>query len=171
MSGDSSGSGRSMGEASGSEMLFRSLACGFAAAFRGPPHEGAEVMYTTAGPVTISTFTFEDVDGSYYAVVLARYPTDVIRQAAPGVVLEGACNGMVMSVSGRLVSSVPMIWDGFEGRALSYEVPRAGQEHPWRGQARVILVDTRLYQAIVIAPGATGLAAERFLDSFRHVPG
>jgi len=85
----------------------------------------------------------------------------------PQQTLDGAREGVVETTGGTVESERPITLDGHPGLDLTVTATTSGI--PMRQRVRVVLVDGRLYQLIVVAPtwsGAT-VVEQEFLDSFR----
>jgi len=97
------------------------------------------------------------------AVAYADYPQQLINSTDPQKILEGAKNGAVKNVSGRLVSETSIDFHGLPARDVVIEVPNKAFI-----TARFILVGPRFYELMFIAQTDKGHEQDisRFFDSF-----
>lgn len=91
------------------------------------------------------------------------YPQQYINSTDPQKLLEGARDGAVANVNGRLVSETQVDFHSKPARQFVIEVPNKAFV-----TARVILIGPRLYQLMLIAPTNQGHEEDisRFFDSF-----
>ncbi|MDF2698431.1 MAG: hypothetical protein K0S65_6815 [Labilithrix sp.] len=81
-------------------------------------------------------------------------------------ILDGARNGVLEATGGTMDSERPVMLDGYPGIDLAVSATTSGIK--MRQKVRVLLVDGRLYQVVVVAPvwsGATAIEDE-FFESF-----
>jgi len=138
----------------------------FSASFPETPEEQTQSIDTAAGPITLHGFT---VDRGYiaYAVMYSDFPSDLIQQGDPDLLLDGGVDGAVTNVQGNLVSKTTISLDGHPGREFTIESD--AQQVTVKG--RIFLVDNRLYQVIVVIAEGGSFESEtaKFLDSFTLV--
>lgn len=84
----------------------------------------------------------------------------------PQQILDGAREGVLETTGGTIERDDPFTIDGFSGIDLTVTAVTSGIT--MRQRARVILVDGRLYQLVVVAPSWSGATAveQDFFDSF-----
>lgn len=112
-----------------------------------------------------------EVDGGKAAYMAAYndFPEDLVTDD-PDVLdaaLDGARDGAVKNVKGRLLSSKAIKLDKkYPGREFTFEVSGLGQ-----ARARIYLVDGRMYQVVVFGSEelVKGPDAKTYLDSFKLV--
>jgi hypothetical protein len=103
-------------------------------------------------------------NSAFYAVAFVDYPKEAVASSKPDDLLDGARNGAVEKVKGKLESEEKITMNGFPGRELRIAAPG-----DLKLSARIYMVKARLYQTIVVAPKAKEVAGntKRFLDSFK----
>lgn len=156
----------------------------FAVIMRGQPQYVRQDINTPAGKMTAHLYSSDRPD-TYYAVGYVDYPLGLVAGSPPEQLLASVRDTWVRRVQGRLIASdATLRLDGkYPGLEFSAEGsrPAAGKAPP-RGdgqkpvetllQARLYLVDQRLYQ--LIAMGRKGELPQgdvnRFLKSFRVIP-
>lgn len=128
--------------------------------------ETQQSVETPVGPVDIYTFTAE-TDDTAYVVAYSDYPTEIIEQTDPQVLLDSSRDGAVTNLGGTLVSEEVIDLEGNPGRSLVINAT-ANEDQAATINSRIYLVDNRLYQVLVVAPEgeSTPEASETFLDSF-----
>jgi hypothetical protein len=158
---------------------------GFAVLMRGEPRYLRQDLETPAGRMTAHLYSSETPD-SYFAVGYHDYPLALVVGAKSDEVFNGVRDTWVRRINGRLVmkdnslklaGKYPGIEFTAEGRRPRGGKPSAGDadgegaEPDTFMQARVFLVDQRLYQ--IIAMGRKSAVSQgvvnRFLNSFRLV--
>ena len=143
---------------------------GFRVLMRGQAHYARQPIETPAGRMVGHLYSSDRPD-AYFAVGYSDYPLAYVLGTAPGTVLAGVRDTWVQRIKGRLTLSSPITIDGkYPGLEFSAE-GRVKDADTWI-QARVYLVDQRLYQ--VIAMGRKGQIAQgvlnRYLNSFKLIP-
>jgi hypothetical protein len=158
---------------------------GFAVLMRGEPHYVKQDLDTPAGRMTAHLYSSETPD-SYFAVGYHDYPLALVVGAKPDDVFNGVRDTWLRRINGKLVMKdnslklagrYPGIEFTAEGTRPRGGKPAAGAAEAGPAeadtfmQARVFLVDQRLYQ--IIAMGRKSAVSQgvvnRFLNSFRLV--
>ncbi len=124
---------------------------------------------TAAGPVKTTTWSAQTA-GAFYAVSIADYPAGMMTKAVPSKVLEGARDGAMANVGGKVEKDFAVFLDSgtpkkkYPGREFD-GTTGAGIKMA----ARLFLVDDRLYQMISVSPIAAFNEADfkKFADSFK----
>jgi hypothetical protein len=98
------------------------------------------------------------------AVAYADYPAQLVNSTDPQKLLEGATNGAVKNVNGRLVSETGTSFHGLPARDVWIEVPKK-----FFITGRFIMADSRFYELMFITPTEKGHEEDiaKFLDSFK----
>lgn len=128
--------------------------------------ESSQSVDTQAGPIDIYTFTAEDNQAAYI-VAYSDYPEALVTQSEPDIILDGSRDGAVGNVGGTLINETRIDLQGNPGRALVIDTTTDdGQDATVN--ARIYLVDNRLYQVLVVVPKGDEdeVDADGFLDSF-----
>ena len=138
--------------------LYRSEDGNFGVAMPGTPKETQQV----AGTIPIHVLTAEDGAGVAFNVTYNDVPADLATPEKANGVLDRTTSGLAAGGRNRIIEAQPLRLVGHPGREVEFA---AGTR---RGTSRIYLIGPRLYQVMVVAPGATlPPAAESFLDSFR----
>lgn len=142
---------------------FSSAEGAFTVLMPGDPEAQVDTVNTAAGRLDLHSFMVEQGD-RVYGVSYADYPEVAVEGSDPETMLDGARDGAVANVQGTLLSELIISLEGHPGREIKVEV--AGGEYTL--QARIFLVDSRLYQILVGTPidDAFSTDVDRFLDSF-----
>lgn len=110
------------------------------------------------------------VDKNEFACIIgyADYPDELMRQADYNLLMDGAVNGAMNNINGRVKSEQDVSIGIHYGREIEFSFP-ASPKAPsgGNGKARFFIVGSRLYQIIKV--GKDVLASpdtNQFLDSF-----
>lgn len=134
----------------------------FSVLFPGKPTKKLQLLRTPAGEIDLWMFSAGSKK-SVFVVGYADYPQRLINNSDPTRMLDGARDGAVRNVRGSLVDETEIDFYGYPARELEIEVPQKGTVG-----ARLILIDNRLYQVMVVSQSARILdrKGSEFLDSF-----
>jgi hypothetical protein len=144
---------------------------GFRVLMRGQPQVAKQDLDTPAGRMTAYLYS-SDRPSSYYAVGYSDYPLALIVAQDPQKLFTGVRDTWVRRIGGRLVSADRKLT--LAGRYPGLEFTAEGNARGAAAfvQARLYLVDQRLYQ--VIAMGRKNEVPQgevnRFVNSFEIVP-
>ncbi len=122
---------------------------------------------TAVGNIELHMFLVESAGGSAFTAMYSDYPKSIIRAANADKILEGAQNGAVTNINGKLDTQRKIKIGSHPGREFS-----AKASTPLGGEleytSRIYLVKNRLYQVTLAALGGTVAEADkkRFFDSF-----
>ena len=119
----------------------------FSVLLPGEPEKQIQPVNTAAGMINLVMYTAGSKK-SGFAVAYAEYPQDLIAKSNPTEMLDGARDGAVANVNGRLLRESPLDFHGHPGREVDIEVTKNGQTGTVR--VRLILVHNCLYQLMVI---------------------
>lgn len=146
---------------------FSSSEGAFSALMPGTPTQQVRTAKTSSGLVDAYMFLVERRDVAY-VVAYSDYPNPMIQAGTPKLILDGARDGAVANVQGKLVRESVISLDGHQGRELQIESPGGKVTVT----ARLFLVDRRLYQVMVLMHNdkASSEDVNKFLDSFRIQP-
>ncbi len=124
---------------------------GFTISMPGKPTESKQTYDTDGGPVEAVLYMLE-LDGGNVAYLAGYndFKKEQIEGRNPQDMLDGARDGAVANVNGKLVKETKITLDGNPGRELKVEAP--GDMLVF---ARVYLVKNRLIQALVVMPKKT----------------
>jgi hypothetical protein len=142
---------------------FSSQECRCSAQYPGNPQPKTQAMQTKVGTLEAKMFMLE-MPTAFYAMAYVDYPKDALGKKPPDELLDGARDGAVGNVKGKLGSETKISMNGYPGRELRIEAPG-----DLALQARIYMVKERLYQILVVMPKSKESEAEakKFLDSFK----
>jgi hypothetical protein len=130
----------------------------------GTPTETKQTFDTDAGPVEATLYMLE-ADNGFVAYLMGfnDFPAELVAKSDPQTMLDGARDGAVRNVGGKLIEEKKISIEGHPGRYLKVS---AEDNLVF---ARVYLVKNRLYQALVVFPTKTLRQGDvdKFLTSFR----
>ena len=124
---------------------------------------------TAAGKVKTLTWSAQ-TPGAFFAVSVADYPAGMMSKAIPSKVLEGARDGAMANVGGKIEKDFAVFLDSdtpkkkWPGREFD-----GTTEAGIKMGARLFLVGDRLYQMICVSPTAAYNETDfkKFADSFK----
>lgn len=130
----------------------------------GEPKEQSQTVSTPVGPLTLHMYLVEQGVGTAYVAAYADYDEKLVQLTSKETLLDGARDGQVKSVRGKLVSEKRIFLSGHPGRELKIQVT-----DKLYLRSRLYLVENRLYQVLVVThKGAIdGPDANRVLGSFK----
>ncbi len=135
----------------------------FAIKMPAAPEENMREIETSAGPIALRVQQLEH-GGFDYMVGFSDYPDEVLAAREPASILDGARDGAIASIRGKLLAERAISLGEHIGRAVSL-LDESGEQIL---QMRLLLVGKRLYQFGIATPTRDRSAEEvaRFLDSF-----
>jgi hypothetical protein len=143
---------------------------GFSVLMRSEPRYLKHELDTPAGKMTAHLYS-SDRPSSYYAVGYSDYPVALVIASTPEQIFAGVRDTWVRRIGGRLVKTDNQLKLAGTYPGLQFEAEGQANGANAFVQARIFLVDQRLYQ--VIAMGRKNEVPQgeinRFLDSFRLV--
>ena len=150
----------------GSWMEFRSDEAGFSARFPAAPKASTVPTPSVLGNLDQKMFSVEK-DDAFYAVTVTEYPAEAVAGGDVATMLDGARDGAVANVKGKLVREEQLKVEGFPCRKM--EVLGGEQGIKLEIDNLMCVVDHRLLQAVVVRPvgGLTKEQVERFLASLK----
>jgi hypothetical protein len=130
----------------------------------GTPTEKTQKVNTQAGAIDMHLFTLVQ-KGVAYLAIYNDYPEVFVQARNADKMLDGARDGAVSSIQGKLLSELIISLDKYPGREIRIEAPDG--KHTI--QTRIYLVKNRLYQVGVVTPkeGSFSEDVTKFLDSFK----
>lgn len=128
----------------------------------GSPKTSSRTIPTDIGNVASTRYTATDAASVTYDVLLNDYPKAGVSRANPQKLLDGARDGLMVQTQGRMVSEKRITLANFPGRDLEI---MGGEGTHYR--ARLVWVETRLYQVMAVTPGKPRPDASVFFDSFQ----
>jgi hypothetical protein len=136
---------------------------GFSASFPSEPALQKQSVPTDAGTFELRAYVANDGDSALYIGVCDYGST--ASNTDPDAILNGARDGAVENVKGRLVSTKKITFGVYPG--LNYEI----ESDSLHFSGRMYLVGSVLYQVVAAAPAAKPYASSsKFLDSFQLIP-
>jgi hypothetical protein len=136
---------------------------GFTCEMPGEAKKATQNVFTAAGPISVVTYLLEAPKGSFMASATA------IPRNAPAAStaqrLDGARDGAVKNVKGKLISEKQIRLDKYPGRELVIE-PRQGVYI----HQRIFMVEDQLIQAVAVSPSKAATEdIARFFQSVKLV--
>ena len=145
---------------------------GFRVLMRGQPHVAKQDVETPAGRMAAHLYS-SDRPTSYYAVGYSDYPLAFAVTENPDAIFKGVRDTWLRRVAGRAVGPDRKLTLSGKHPGLEFTAEGNAKGSPAYVQARLFLVDQRLYQ--VIALGLKNQVPQgevnRFLQSFQLVEG
>jgi hypothetical protein len=138
----------------------------FSVLMPGTPQNHSQSLNSPFGPVTTYAFVYSNND-SAFAVSYTDYPQDPTRGINTQKVLDGARNSLLAKPGGTLIGESSISLGSYPGREVQMVTAEGDGKHALR--TRVYLVNSRLYQVMVVLPNeeASSENAVKFLDSFK----
>jgi hypothetical protein len=128
-----------------------------------PLEESTQSVDSELGPIEVHFFMADQADRAYM-VGYSDYPQDFIDQTDPDSILDGARDGAVGNVNGKLVSETNLLLDDqHPGREIIITT-MLDQDQEGTVKSHMYLVGNRLYQVMVIA--ASGEMSVQEMDDF-----
>lgn len=134
----------------------------FSIDFPGTPETRSQDITTRVGKVKMHLFQVAKGQ-SAFLVSYSDYPASAIKGSDPKKMLDGARDGAVSNVQGKLLSEKGMSIGGNPGRELKVEAKGLSMTQ------RMFLVKNRLYQVLALVPidRPNNPDVPRFLNSFK----
>jgi hypothetical protein len=129
------------------------------------PVEQKQKLKTEAGELDVYMFVVDQKDRGYITSY-TDYPKGTVTNKNREKVLEGARDGSVKGVKGKLISDKKIklgkMHDGYE---LQIQLPNKGVTI----RSRIYLVGDRLYQVVALGPAdfTKGKEVDAYFDSFK----
>jgi len=135
----------------------------FKALLPGKVTEHSETVNTPVGPIVYKAYAAK-AKHHEFSIGCSDYPPGVVENSDPRAMLDGARDGAVRNVEGRLLSETIIEMQGCPGRVLRVEV---GAGHIV--VQKVVLAGSRMYQVIAVCSKGHSLdrKVSDVLDSFR----
>ncbi|MEM9680730.1 MAG: hypothetical protein AAF901_10445 [Bacteroidota bacterium] len=139
--------------------------------------KGSQDVPTAKGVVVMHTYTITstslDAKNLLYMSSFSEYPSDFFpngldSEDAQNDVLDGAVEGAVTNVKGKLIMNESITFNGYPGRHIKIEVD---QDALYVLTMRNILVDFKMYilQTISLKGSSDNREAKKFFDSFELI--
>ena len=130
----------------------------------GEPQLSAHSVDSPVGKLTFSMYIAENSSGACFASY-NDYPPEVIEQGDPKVMLDGARDGALRNINGKLIKEDEITLEGHPGRAISFSGSKEGKS--FFGRADIFLVNPRLYQVMSLAYSQSDLETPAIRDFFK----
>ncbi len=142
---------------------FRSDAGNFSILMPGKPKTENQTIETPAGSIVLVSYMAGSSKAGC-AVAFADYPQQLIDASDKQKLLDGAQNGAIKNVNGRLVKETRVSFNGLPARDVVIEIPGKAFIN-----ARLIISGPRLYQLMLITPTNEGHEEDvsKFFNSFK----
>lgn len=146
---------------------FSSQAGGFSILLPGTPVEQVSTVNTAAGPFDFHLFSLDTFGekGIAYTVAYSDYPESIFKASTPETILNSARDGVLSKMQGELIRDQATAIDGHTGKELSIR----SDDGEFVIQARMFMVERRLYQIIVeaVKERAASRDVARCFESFK----
>ena len=143
---------------------------GFSVLMRSEPRYARQQVDTPAGKMYAHLYSSDRRD-SYFAIGYSDYPLALVAGTAPEQLFAGVRDTWLKRIEGkRIARDTPLVLDGrYPGVEFAAEGVVKGV--PAFVQARLYLVDQRLYQLIAMGPkeGVSQGTINRFMKSFHLI--
>jgi len=132
----------------------------------GTPTKVTHRMDTQVGPIDIWVFTL-DQNKFTYIISYSDYPEQILQVKNQDNILDGARDGAVAHVQGKLLGQRQISLGQYPGRELTIEVPDGRH----LVLMRMYLVKKRLHQVGVATPKANASSPNvtKFFESFKLI--
>ena len=152
------------GAASATWKEFSSSEGSFSILMPGEPTEQTKTVNTKAGAIDLHLFIFQQKNVAYF-VSYVEYQEELVQANNAEKLLDGARDGAVSNVQGKLLNEVSISLEKYPGREIRIQVPDG--KHTI--QTRMYLVKNRLYQVMIVTPKEDSFSKDvtKFLDSFK----
>jgi hypothetical protein len=119
---------------------------------------------TEAGTIQSHMASIDLGSDTFFAVMWADYPAAALANRTPDSVLDGARDGAVANVKGKLLAEKKLTANGYPGR----EIRIGSSDKKFVAIDRLYVVKTRLYQVMAVWPAAGEDVAttRRYIESF-----
>ena len=145
---------------------FSSVSGGFSILTPGTPIEKQLMQETPMGKIFVTTFRINSKSSSYF-IGYNDYPDDFIRRSNINGLLDGARDGSIGNLNGRLLTQHNISVNGYPGReyVAEFMFKKPGDSTV---KTRAYLVNNRLFQISVMSiKGEVSVAQQnKFLNSF-----
>jgi hypothetical protein len=133
--------------------------------------ETTQAVETQGGKMDLHIFMGQEGRTGYF-VSYNDHPQELVQQAGPEKMLDGARDGAVGNINGNLASEIRISLEGHPGRELVID----GTGEDGRGltiRGRLFMAKNRLYQVMAVTPRAQANTKEidDFLQSFKLLGG
>lgn len=146
---------------------FKSVEFAFRAEFPEEPVKSVQKVPTAVGEIDMHMFMLQSNDGNnvIYSVIRSDYPEEQFENADEeynNSVLNGAVNGAVTNVKGKLVFDNNVVFNGYPGRSIKISIDQAYI------YMNAYLIENTIYitQVICMKQKDENKDISRFLDSF-----
>lgn len=121
------------------------------------------------GKTDVHNFTGQHGNAAYY-ISYSDYPVEIVQRIDPNKMLEGSRDGANQSINGKITADASILLGGYPGREFTME----GKDENGQSitiKSRIILVDNRLYQIMVVTPTGTSdnSSSNAFFQSFELI--
>lgn len=142
--------------------IFEIPAGGFRVLLPGVPKTSRQSIRTEIGNVASTRYTTTDAANATYDVLINDYPRAGVSRANPEKLLDAARDGLKFQTKGQITIDKRIALADYPGRDLEI---RSDDGTHYR--ARLVWVESRLYQIMVVTPGKPRSDAVVFFDSFQ----
>ena len=136
---------------------------GYSVAFPRSPKESTQPVHTDAGTFQLHQTLYTTSQCAFLAAY-TDFASSIVEPASVKKILDGARDGAIKSVNGKLIRERKLMIAGYPGREFEVAV-----QMNMIYRERLFLVKDRFYQVVVVAPKNYEDQDEisKFLESFR----
>ena len=135
----------------------------FTAQFPSAPNKEVTQAPSPIGPID-SVIIAAQLGEAMFGVSYADYPDKILKDFKLDAGLDGARNGAINNIGGKLVKEEQITFAGQKARA--FEATATAEGMNLRYESRLFFVSPRLYQLIVVSKAEDKVPSQKFFDSF-----
>ena len=136
----------------------------FTARFPSAPNKEVTQAPSPIGPIDSVIFAAQ-LGEAMFGVTYADYPEKILKDFKLDAGLDGARNGAINNIGGKLVKEEQITFAGHKARAFEATATADGMK--LRYESRLFFASPRLYQLIVVSREEETVPSQRFFDSFQ----
>ncbi len=121
----------------------------FTVSMPGKPSKDIKNIPTAVGAISMYLFMVEKTNIAYM-VAYSDYPAVVVENSDPEKILDGAVNGAMQNMEGKLISQEQITYGEDPGREISFNAKKGIA----KGKAVIVLSGNRLYQVMAVGSNA-----------------
>ena len=135
----------------------------FSVSMPGKPVQQTQKISTGVGSIDMHMFIVEKSNIAYI-VAYSDYPGEIIQHSDPDDLLDGAKNGAMQNIDGKITKEEQIAY----GEAPAVELYFSAKGGKGKGQAVIVLSGNRLYQALAVGSNLLypDKTVKKFIDSF-----
>ncbi len=128
------------------------------------PRQSTQTLPSPAGQLSMTSIESVDADQVRRLVVYTDFPRPIVEASDPNFLLDGGIKRMSGNGQWIVQNQTSIDLDSHPGREVRFTVNPTSVSGKGAGRARIYLIGSRLYQAIVVGPESK--VSEEELDHF-----